>query len=471
MLNWKWDISLAVLAAAMWSADPAVGQTTTPVSGYTSGAPQAIAADYYAGADAQQPVQPVSLSSSCGCEPGCAAPQACDVCDGCNGSGCDSCCSLGERLECGLPCREHCEPWTLFGEHCSGLTMGGWVSAGIYSNQYGNDGIYGNGPIGMRQLANEFSLNQAWFFAEKLADGECGLDYGYRVDYIFGTDGPDTQAFGQASGYDTDWDTSSRYGSALPQLYGQVAYGDLSVKIGHFYTIIGYEVVQATGNFFTSHSYTMYYGEPFTHTGALGEYAYSDNVTLYGGWTQGWDTAFDDGGDPGASTFLGGVGLQLTEDVKATYAANAGQFNGFNGGGDIYMQSVVVTANLTQKWSYVFQTDYGVQSDIQPGDKSWYGINQYLFYTINDCWSAGARFEWFDDHSGARVLDGAGNPYGPGEYYAITAGVNWKPTANLTFRPEVRYDWFDGKAGSTDPFDNGADDKQFAGGFDMIYTY
>jgi hypothetical protein len=41
----------------------------------------------------------------------------------------------------------------------------------------------------------------------------------------------------------------------------------LSVKVGHFYTLLGYEVVTAPDNFFYSHSYSMQYGEPFTHWG------------------------------------------------------------------------------------------------------------------------------------------------------------------------------------------------------------
>ena len=67
--------------------------------------------------------------------------------------------------------------------------------------------------------------------------------------------------------------------------------------MGHFYTIIGYEVVPATGNFFYSHAYTMYYGEPFTHTGALAEFAVNDQWTVYGGWVNGWDQAFNNPND------------------------------------------------------------------------------------------------------------------------------------------------------------------------------
>ncbi|MGZ8914483.1 MAG: outer membrane beta-barrel protein, partial [Methylobacter sp.] len=32
----------------------------------------------------------------------------------------------------------------------------------------------------------------------------------------------------------------------------------------------------------------------------------------------------------------------------------------------------------------------------------------------------------------------------PATYYAITAGVTWKPLAWLSLRPNIRYDWVDG---------------------------
>ena len=61
--------------------------------------------------------------------------------------------------------------------------------------------------------------------------------------------------------------------------------GDLSIKAGHFFTLIGYEVVGATGNFFYSHAFTMNNSEPFTHTGVLGTYDLGDGYTSYFGWT------------------------------------------------------------------------------------------------------------------------------------------------------------------------------------------
>jgi hypothetical protein len=78
----------------------------------------------------------------------------------------------------------------------------------------------------------------------------------------------------------------------------------LSIKVGHFYTTIGYEVVTAPDNFFYSHAYTMQYVESFTHTGVLASYSVSDSVSKTGGITRGWDNFSESGKN---ESFLGAV--------------------------------------------------------------------------------------------------------------------------------------------------------------------
>ena len=90
---------------------------------------------------------------------------------------------------------------------------------------------------------------------------------------MYGVDGYDTQSFGNNPGrwdFLNDFDHGI-YAFAIPQAYAELANGDFSVKLGHFFTIVGYEVVPAPGNFFFSHSFTMYNSEPFMHTGASGD--------------------------------------------------------------------------------------------------------------------------------------------------------------------------------------------------------
>ena len=77
--------------------------------------------------------------------------------------------------------------------------------------------------------------------------------------------------------------------------------------------------------------------------------------------------------------------------------------------------------------------------------------------------------EWFQDPQGARV--------NPGQFAAtttpLTGGVNYKPHANITIRPEIRYDTFNSFASfyrapvQQRPVELATQN----GGFDMIFTY
>jgi len=409
--------------------------------------------------------------ASCGCE----VPASCGCDMGC-GSSCGSCCGCGGSSLFG--CCEHGDAWSLFGDNDCGITLGGWVSAGYYGNFGGRDTNNGNAPVAFRQIANAPTVNQVWFYAEKEADAEtyC-FDLGYRADFVWGADGPDTQSFGYGdrSQWDNGWNTSTTadgealYGSAIPQLYLSAAWGDWNVKVGHFYTIIGYEVVTAPDNFFYSYAYTMNYGEPFTHGGVLAEYSGIEDTTVWAGYTNGWDTAFDNW--EGQATFLGGFSRDLGDSTAFTWAVNAGDFGKTNGG-NIYMNSFVLTHDLGCGYNYVFQHDLGYQSGI-PGQAEgnyWYGVNQYLFKEINECWSVGTRLEWFCDEDGSRV--GGNGAATAGNYYAATFGVNWKPNANFTLRPELRIEKFDDlNNNGYNPYYEGTDSSGQFAGLDAIFTF
>jgi hypothetical protein len=417
----------------------------------------------------QQPYTPAVANGgvATGCATGCTSGCAGGCAAGCNG-GCASCCGGCGGL---FACCNDGEPWKLIDPCCDQWNIGGWINGGVLTNA---DGFWNNGAVPFLST-NDFLANQLWGYAERTTDtGGCGWDWGGRLDYVFGADGPDTQAFGD-QGWDFGWNSGGRniihqtYGSAVPQLYAQVAYNDLMVKAGRFFTLMGYEVVPATGNFFYTHAYTMNYGEPFTHTGILGEYAATDETTVYGGYVMGWDSGFENLND--AHMVLGGVTLSRWEDATLTYAFIGGD-NGFPFGNN-FMNSLVLNYTINDAWTYVFQTDVGVNSGI-PGptrDAHWYGVNQYLFYTINDCWSAGARVEWFRDEDGARI--GGGVLTNRGSYYDVSLGLNYKPNANVIIRPEVRGDWFDASDDTVAarPYSGGAKNEQFMVGCDVIFTF
>ncbi|NND99925.1 MAG: porin [Pirellulaceae bacterium] len=363
------------------------------------------------------------------------------------------------------------DPYTLFGEY-NGLSVGGWVSIGYHNKAL---------PFLFNSHPDQINVHQTWLYAEKVADGSCGLGLGGRIDYVYGVDAQDTQAFGiDDDHWDNDWDHGI-YGSAMPQLYVEAAYGNTSVKFGHFYTIIGWEVVTAPDNFFYSHAYTMYNSEPFTHTGALATMTPSDELTLYGGYVFGWDSGFKDNGD----AFLGGVSLALSEDVSVTYATTGGRF-ATDSTGTLekgYMHSLVGDITLTDSLQYIIQSDL-LSTENAAGEtvRDTFGINNYLIHTVNDCLSLGARFEWWNVSADSQGYYGDNAPAGlvnvaTGDYdiTALTLGLNYKPHANVTVRPEVRWDWIDGDQASLMIADvsvlEDGDDNQTTFGMDTIITF
>jgi hypothetical protein len=435
-----WTVSLAVLVAGAANA-----KADTSASGWSY----------------DNNVKDVAFASDC-CEPECGAAECCDPCcddgccgDACCGDGCDCGCGAGAGGGC---CLEAFSLAALIGlADDSAYQIGGWTNVG-----YHDDPIplsFTRNDLGSFQdYPDRFELAQQWFYLGRTVDGSNGFDIGGRIDMMYGVDAQKTQAFGNptslgvpaalaaagAAGtrgigtFDNSLDHTP-YGWAIPQAYGEVAVGDLAVKVGHFFTPIGYEVVPATGNFFMSHSYTMFNSEPFTHTGALATYSGFEALTLYGGWTAGWDTGFDQFAS--GSNAIGGFGINVGDNITLTYLNTYGNFGWRDlGGDDSYSHSFVGTVGLTDNLQYIFQSDY-LRTDedndailaVAGLPDETIGINQYMIYSLNDLISLGGRIEWWRaDVPGA---------LGHTSFYGATGGVNFHVLDNLVFRPEYRQDW------------------------------
>lgn len=409
--------------------------------------------------------------------------------------GSDGC---GCPTDCGCEAEEEtCDPWRLFPEIGCGWNLTGFINASAVANA-DSPGSHFNGPVSFTDR-DRIQMNQLYLTLERVADtGGCGFDWGGRVDALYGTDYVFTQAAGLElhQNYAPHWNGrpdgyTRQYGLALPQMYGEVAYNDLSVKLGHFYTLLGYQVVPANGNFFVTQPYTFQYGEPFTHTGALATYKYTDELTLYGGAINGWDK-FD-----AVSDKIGMLGGFLYAPSHGAYTIYLTGTHGQEDGATVppiqgirNMYSLVFTYNVSDNVQYVMQHDNGWQENgVGPGvDAEWYGINQYLFYTLNECWKFGARAEWFRDDDGYRMsafpvrlgglarLPTIGFPNAAaaqvspaGNYYEIALGANWTPNSNLIVRPEFRWDWSDGTALA--PYDDFTKDSQFIAAIDAIVLF
>lgn len=381
------------------------------------------------------------------------------------------------------------------------LKFGGWLNTSVGANMNGSHSDGFNGPVTFNDRTGEVQLNQLYAYFQKSVNvsGD-SFDIGGRVDFMYGTDAIFTQAYGTAGENRGNWDLHLTgrderfYGIALPQAYAEfnlpVGNG-LDVKVGHFYTIIGYEVVTAPDNFFITKPYTMQYGEPFTHTGMLANYTINSNWNVSAGAVTGsntgaWDGNFNRG--LGNWAFLGGA-TWTSDDAGTSLAATATAGHvAENNNGSWNMYSLVGKHNFTDTLHYIIQHDHGYADKVlgDGGAAEWYGINQYLIYDVNNKVSAGLRAEWFHDHDGTRVsgpgrcFAAASNPgtnfacpnnpayaVGGSGYYAITAGLSYKPAKWLSLRPNVRYDFTD----NIKAFDNGNGHNQLLVTADVVVTF
>ncbi|MBX3420071.1 MAG: porin [Pirellulaceae bacterium] len=378
----------------------------------------------------------IPTAYSCGDSPICGCEAV-----GCGAASCDGGCDSAGGSD---------EPWKLIQRSILGFNIGGWSSVGYHT--YDNPGIFNNHSDNVR-------LHQAWVFAERVADGSKGLGVGGRIDYLYGVDAQDTQAFGVApenGHWDSSWDNGI-YGHAIPQLYAEFATGDFSVKVGKFFTIIGYEVVAATGNFFYSHSYTMYNSEPFTHTGVLSSYKMSDDITVFNGWVMGWDSGFQDNGD----AYLGGATVKLTDNTSVTSSVVAGRFGKGDNDETGYMFSNIITSQLSDKLTYVFWTDVlDTDRTGRARERKTFDLNQYLLYQVSDNLVWGNRIEWYN------VDRGVFGAVSSNDIYAYTTGFNYRVGSNMLFRPELRWDW---DKGGLIGLERGRVQTTF--GTDMIFTF
>ncbi|MFM7077256.1 MAG: outer membrane beta-barrel protein, partial [Planctomycetaceae bacterium] len=161
------------------------------------------------------------------------------------------------------------QDWYLFGTpERSGIS--GWIDGGFMGN-FASPASKFNGPYNAVDRANEPMLNQLYLIGERTLPDDGTVGVGGRADLIWGED----FLLAQSTGWEVspsgrgDWNRGEYYGLAMPQLFATAGSEDLSLKLGHFYSIVGYEGLPAVGNFFYTKAYSYQFAGPFTHWGGL----------------------------------------------------------------------------------------------------------------------------------------------------------------------------------------------------------
>jgi hypothetical protein len=300
-----------------------------------------------------------------------------------------------------------------------------------------------------------------------------------------------------SGGFETHFGNGQFYGLAVPALYAEIAYNDWNIKAGRFISPVGFYTVGQGNNFFSYIPYTYQYGEPFTHTGIWANRKVSDDLTLGGGITHGWD-ASDNFGNPHAGALMNAT---YTLDEQRTLAwvgvlGNEPNFSGVNpsalnglGYTSRYFQTLVYTNKISDDVQLTLQSDFGTQHDaVAVGQTAkWYGFNSYLYWNMTCRCQWGMNAEWFRDQGGFRVggvLPSLGSPNArglslarsgyDGSFYRFGFGPKYYFTPNLYGRAAFIADVYDGKvnnAGGLRPFDDGLRNHQQVISFDVIWTF
>ena len=151
----------------------------------------------------------------------------------------------------------------------------GWIQNSYTGNTNGKPPSGENFGVIPNHRANSWMGNQYYLIVEKPVEQNDEINFGFRVDNLFGNDWPYTNMTGL---FDDAFDRPENHfaGVDLAQFYGEVHLPDptggpraIDVKGGRWYTLAGYEVGPAIGRPLLSVPYMFNYGQPFTHFGAL----------------------------------------------------------------------------------------------------------------------------------------------------------------------------------------------------------
>jgi len=314
---------------------------------------------------------------------------------------------------------------------------------------------------------NEPILDQLDFTIEREVNYRKNkFDVGFKAEMMWGADAGIIHSNGLFDWYDgirkpeNQWDLTQAYVDVvIPVGTG------LRLRMGKFVNFVGYETINpTTGGIVDFYSRSLiFFNYPFTHTGIIGTYDITKEITLTLGISRGDNQSTEDNNS--AISFLGSVNWVLS-DQWAVYVSNSTGPEQPDNESDYrttWDGTLFFTPskefNAAANVYYVFE-----QSGAADGDDAQLIAFALLgAYQFSPMLALKGRVEWFHDPDNYRL--------GPvDDIYEATVGLTIKPFPNdqwgqnLKIRPEVRWDH------SPDAAFHG-DDNQVTFGVDVVVTF
>lgn len=324
---------------------------------------------------------------------------------------------------------------------------------GGYTLNFRNPDSHENDLRVFDHKADSFTLDLAQIVFNK--DAETG-GIGYRVKLSAG----ETAKFIHAAGLGTA-DDSFDLTEAYINYIAPVGKG-LKLQLGKFVTMHGAEVIEAKDNFNYSRSLLFNFAIPFTHTGLMIGYPFSDKLSANFYVVNGWDNFSKDTGS--SKTLCLSVSYTPIEQFSLVENLMNGRevvVSGADVRTNRFLSDTVITVKPVKNLTFVVNTDYATQSRAAAdgSDAKWYGIAGYAKYDFSDLVSATVRAEYFKDRDGFRTGTAQ-------KVKEITLTPEFRVAKAIIVRPEYRHDWSDKEA-----FDSNRKKTQDTLALGVMYTW
>ena len=208
----------------------------------------------------------------------------------------------------------------------------------------------------------------------------------------------------------------------------------LKLRFGKFVTYHSAEVIEAKDNFNYSRSFLFNVAVPFTHTGFMAGYKFSEAFTANLYLVNGWDVTTDNNK---GKTFGASFVVTPIDPVQLTFNFMYGPEQPNNTSNNRFLFDWIGAFKATKNLTFMVNLDYA-HEDKDPlnggQDSEWYGVAVYAKYEFTDSFSTSIRAEYFNDEDGVRT--GIAQ-----ELKEITLTAEFKIAKNLLVRPEYRHDW------------------------------
>ena len=220
----------------------------------------------------------------------------------------------------------------------------------------------------------------------------------------------------------------------------------LTLKGGKFVTLLGYEVIESPNNLNFSRGYLFSLAIPFTHTGGLVSYTFTDWFSVTAGVVLGWDNSRDNNDRPSAT---GQFAFTPVKDFTANLNWISGPEQNDNNTRVRYVTDFVLNYTGFKNTTLGLNVDYGYErkeaslellATRQDTNATWWGWALYAAYDWTEQLRTALRQEYFKDADGART--GFGSKV---DLWSTTATVQYKIWKGLVGRVEYRHDDADEK--------------------------